>query len=177
MELEFKITEQDFLDYQLFSASQSARIQKRERNGHIGLTVGFLLTALYFFFVSDDLTMAIYFGICGLLNFFFYPKYFKWIYKKYYKKYGREVYSKRFDKIVHIDFKDETIISKDFTGEGKYFIKEFENTSETSQHFFIKHSAGVSLIIPKRELKDINEVRSRITALGISINDYKDWKW
>ena len=89
MTLEIKINEQDFLDFQLFTASKSDRINKKKRNGWILLTLGSTVVAL-FFYLNQNIAMTIYFGLVAIACGLFYPRYFKWRYKKHYKTYIRE---------------------------------------------------------------------------------------
>ena len=114
MKLDYKIDEQDFLDFQLFTASKSDRINKKKRNGWILLTAGSIVIALYFY-LNGNSTMTIYFGLVALACGLFYPKYFKWRYKNHYKTYIKENYSKRFGQIESLEISSDYIFSKDKT--------------------------------------------------------------
>ena len=170
MKLDYKIDEQDFLDFQLFTASKSHRINKKKRNGWIFLTAGSIVIALYFY-LNGNSTMTIYFGLVALACGIFYPKYFKWRYKNHYKTYIKENYSKRFGQIESLEISSNYIFSKDKTGEGKINLSEIERVDETDNHFFLKISTGLSLLIPKNELVSINELREKFKEIGLSIND------
>lgn len=176
MVLEFKIQEQDFLDFQLFNASKSDRINKKKRNGTLLLTIGSLLVAIYFYF-KQYLAMAIFFGVMAIIYALFYPTYFRWRYKNHYKAHIKEHYSKRFGQLEKIEIKEESIFATDKTGESSIRIKEIEKVDETSHHFFIKISTGLSLIIPKRELENCDELRSKFQSLGLAIHDERNWNW
>ena len=176
MTLEYKISQQDFLDFQLFTASKSERINKKKRNGWILLTLGSILIALYFY-LNQNNAMAIYFALIAIACGLFYPKYFKWRYKKHYKTYIEENYSKRFDQVEILQINDDSILSKDRTGEGKMNLSEIEKIDETGNHFFLKLSTGFSLIIPKKGLDHPDELRKRFRGLGLTLNDETNWKW
>lgn len=176
MTLEYKINEEDFLDFQLFTASQSERINKKKRNGWILLTLGSILIALYFY-LNNNITMTIYFGLVAFACGLFYPKYFKWRYKRHYKNYIKENYSKRFGELATLTINSDSIFSKDKTGEGKINISEIEQIDETDKHFFLKISTGLSLLIPKKELSDIDGLRAKFKKLGIVVNNELNWKW
>jgi hypothetical protein len=79
MELEYQIIEQNFLEFQLFVASQSERINKKRRNGYIYLTVGTSIFAIYFY-LDDNINLTNYLGLLAVAFGLFYRKYFKWKY-------------------------------------------------------------------------------------------------
>lgn len=176
MKLEYKIEEQDFLDFQLFAASKSDRINKKKRNGWLILTVGSIAITIYFFLKQNDI-LTIYFGLATLIVGIFYPKYFTWRYKKYYKKHIRENYSKRFDEMELLEFRDDSIYTEDKIGEGRINLSEVEKIDETLNHFFLKISTGQSLIIPKKEIEEITELRQMFLNLGLNVNSDLNWKW
>jgi len=176
MKLEFQIDEQDFLDFQLFTASQSDRIKRKMWNGWIFLTLGCGIAAGYFYF-KDSIALAIYFGLAAIACELFYPKYFRWKYKKHYKNYIRENYSNRFNKQEYIEINNETIFAKDKVGESAINISEIERIDETEKHFFVKITTGVSLIIPKYKIQNPNEVRAKFESLGFFINKVVNKKW
>ena len=176
MTLEYKINEQDFLDFQLFTASKSDRINKKKRNGWILLTIGSIVIALYFY-LSENTAMTIYFGLVAIVCGLFYPKYFKWRYKKHYKTYIKENYSKRFGQVESLEINSDYIFSKDKTGEGKINLSEIERVDETDNHFFLKISTGMSLLIPKSELGNVDKLRKKFKEIGLIINDETKWTW
>jgi hypothetical protein len=176
MTLEYKIDEQDFLDFQLFTASKSDRINKKKRNGWILLTIGSIVVALYFY-LNENVAMTIYFGLVAIACGLFYPKYFKWKYKKHYKTYIKENYSKRYGQIEALEINNDYIFSKDKTGEGKINISEIERVDETDNHFFLKISTGLSLIIPKKELENVDELRENFKEIRLTVNNETNWTW
>lgn len=176
MLLEYKIEEQDFLDFQLFTASKSKRINKKKRNSWILLTI-ILLTFAFYFYLNQNYVLAVYFGIIAIACALFYPKYFKWRYKNHYKSYIRENYSKRFGETVIIDIKDGFIYSKDNTGEGKINLTSIERVDETDKHFFLKMNTGISLIIPKNNIQKPGELKIKFQESGLPVHDNKNWHW
>ncbi|MCD4792252.1 MAG: YcxB family protein [Bacteroidales bacterium] len=176
MKIEFKIQENDFLEFQLFTSSKSKRIQKKKRNAWLILTIASVIFALYFFCL-EILSITIYFVVTSVLIGIFYPKYFNWRYKRHYKNHIKENYKNRFGETEDVEFGSEYIYTKSKIGEGKVFLKEIEKINETSNHFFLKISTGMSLIIPKREINDITELREKFQTLGFTINDELNWNW
>lgn len=176
MTLEYKIDEQDFLDFQLFTASKSDRINRKKRNGRIFLSVGSIVVAFYFY-LNQNRAMAIYFGLVAIAMGVWYPKYFKWRYKKHYEAFIKENYSKRFGQVEMIVINKDSIFSKNKTGEGKINLSEIDKIDETANHFFLKLSTGLSLLIPKKDLQNAKEVRDKFSEIGLPVNDERNWTW
>ncbi len=114
--------------------------------------------------------MTIYFAFAAIACGIFYPKYFKWRYKKYHKIYIEENYSKRFGQEEIIEINSDSIFSKNKTGEAKINISEVEKIDETENHFFLKISSGLSLLIPKRELTSVDVFREKLNNIGLIVN-------
>jgi hypothetical protein len=165
MEIKYKIEESDFLDFQLFKASKSERIRKKKKNGWIFLTVASCTLAIYFY-MQDDLNLTIYFGLITIICGFFYPRYFRWRYKKHFKSYIKENYQKQFGEIAIMEITEEYI-----------YLKEIDEINETKKHFLLEVSTGMSLIVPKREINNIDLLRNELTEFGLKINDELNWEW
>jgi len=176
MKIEYKIEENDFLDFQLFAASKSERIMKKKKTGWIFLTAGSLTGSIYFY-LQQNIAMTVYFAVITIICGLFYPKYFNWRYKKHYKNYIKDNYQKRFGQIENIEITEEYIYSKDKTGEGKIKLTEIDEVSETQNHFLLKVSTGMSLIIPKREIKNIDLLKIKFNEIGLNVIDELSWKW
>ena len=121
--------------------------------------------------------MAIYFGIVVIVTGLFYPKYFRWRYKKHYHTYIIENYSKRFGELATLEFNPDSIFSRDKTGEGKLNLSEIEKVDETKSHFFLKVSTGMSLIIPKNKIDNPHKLGMKFRELRLTVNDENNWSW
>ncbi len=174
MTVEFELNEQDFLDFLLFSASQSKRVREQKIQGRIVMTALFAALSLVFYSKNNNF-MAICFGTATIVGALFYPKYFAWRYKRHYKAHIRENYLYRFGKKVHIEINSQTIYSKEKTGEGTINISEIEKIDETEKHFFVKIKSGDTFIIPKNQLPNCGELRTTFEALGFAIKIHNEY--
>jgi len=170
MILEFELYEQDFLEFQLFAASQSKQISKNKLRSWLLVTLMFAALAVVFYFKSGN-SMAIYFGIATIAAALLYPKYLAWYYKRHFTTYVKENYSYRFGEEVHIEIDNQTIFCKDKAGEGTINTSEIEKVDETDNHFFVKIKSGVSLIIPKQSAHISDEIRATFERLGVEVNN------
>ena len=81
------------------------------------------------------------------------------------------------DKLNILEINNDSIYSKDKTGEGKINISEIEKVDETNKHFFLKISTGLSLIIPKDRLNKPDDLRTKFQSLGLIVNNMINWEW
>lgn len=176
MTLEFKLEEADFLEFQLYTASKSDRIRKRKRNGWILFPLVATVLSIRFFWIGN-INMGIYFSVIASAAAGFYPLYFKWRYKGLFKKFIRDNYSARIGEKEVLEFRQKTLFIQDKTGEGEIKLKEIERVTETANHFFIGISSGTSLIIPKKELDDVNGLRQKFHVLKLKLHEELDWAW
>lgn len=177
----YKITldKEDFLRYQLFTASKSKRIRNKRIRTWILLTLSFLLLGLALS-LNMDRFLSFYFIGLSLITLIFYPFYQRRQYKKHYEKHIIENYANRIGVESELGFEEDYIVSKAANQEGKIKITEIQEINEISENLFIKIKTGESVIIPsgfyefdslKKQLKDLTE------SLGIAWNIHLDWKW
>lgn len=176
MKFEYKIDANDFLEFQLFTASTDPVIQKRKLRSWIILPFGSALFAL-FSYINGSIYLSIYFAVLAIVIALFYPRYFKWRYKKHYASFIARNYSTRFGEPAELEITKDYIRSKDKVAEGKIKLAEIKSIHETANHFFMKMSSGMSFIIPKRELPSTLNLRSELENIGLKVIDVTNWIW
>ncbi|KAA3638324.1 MAG: YcxB family protein [Bacteroidetes bacterium] len=175
MKITFDLKSSDFLTFQLYASSQSESIQQKRRRGRIFLSLGALLVSL-FFYIGNSLLLSVFFLLFAVATYVFYPRYFKKRYYQHYQKYIRDHYEARLNVEQEVEINKDHLLLKDKTGEAKILLKEVDEIIETSEHFFIKISTGVSLILPKDRVP-VEEVRTALESLELTIRDHTDWQW
>jgi hypothetical protein len=176
MKFQYKIEAEDFLEFQLYTASKDPIVQGRKRKSWIILPILFSFMAA-FSFMSETFYLAVYFVVLAIVIALFYPKYFSWRYKKHYASFIGRNYAKRFGQPAELEITKDFILSKDKVAEGKVKISEIEYVSETQNHFFIKISSGMSFIIPKKEVDASIDLKAEFTRIGLVMKDELNWKW
>lgn len=180
MTLNYTLTENDFLQHQLFIASKTGRIKQQRTKTWLIFSAALLLLSLMFY-QSSNTAMTYYFLIFGLIVLCFFPLYQRRYYKNHYQKFIAETYKNRFGQTANINFTDECIETSDITGESKINLGEIENTTETSDYFYLKMKTGGHLIIPKQKLDNIGNVRQELkelcSKLSIEFLDDLKWRW
>ena len=178
MKLDYKLSEEDYLQFLLFASDQMPRTARKRLNGRIGVTITFVILGwLMYSNNPDELFLPVYFWVMAAVSAVFYNKYFRWRYRKHFRKHVQESYQGRIGKDATLVISEEEILTSDPTGEGKIKISEIESVNETTDHFFLKMSNGMSIIIPKRSELHPAQVRDTLMARGLKIKDFHGWKW
>lgn len=177
MEIGYTLDEDDFLQYQLYTSSKSKTIKRRRLIMWALIPVLYLALALYNYANKNELLFPVILLIFTILWFIFYPIYSKFRYKKHYKKYVQTNYKTRFFKPVELNINSNYIEAKDFTGESKINISEIEYLVELKDQFLLHVSSNASIIIPKRDLQEIDDFKNEFKKLNIPIREELNWKW
>ena len=177
---EYYIEENDFLDYQLYTASKSSLIRKKRLRNKVLVPVVYLAFGLLFIYLQNNIT-AVMFSAVGVLWFFLYPLWERNRYVSYYRKYIRENHKERFGRKVSIRFEKDYIYTHDNGNEGKISTYEIEEINDIPKLILLKLKTGQSLIIPKNKIADLNDLiaglKEQAVALKVRFNTEPEWKW
>ncbi len=177
MNINYQLTNSDFLAYQLYTSSKSELHKKRRFRSRIIIPIIYILFGLYLANKNEDNGIGILFAGIGILWFAFYPMYAKWRYKRHFTKHVEENYKNRINKPVKIDFDENSVNAKDFTSESRINGTELKELIEIKDHFFIKLATDLSLIVPKHSILDQMEFKKRVIGLGAEYIDERNWEW
>ncbi|QNK78200.1 YcxB family protein [Winogradskyella sp. PAMC22761] len=177
MNINYQLTNSDFLEYQLYTSSKSELHKKRRFRSRIIVPIIYLLFGLYSAITNENIGLGIVFVVIAILWFSLYPKYSKWKYGRHFKKHVEENYKNRINKLVEIDLNENSVNVKDFTSESKINGNELKELIETKDHFFIKLTTDLSLIIPKHSIENQTEFKKCVTELGAEYVDELNWEW
>ncbi len=180
IEYKYIIEKEDFLQHQLFAASNSKLISKTRYNSKILIPFFYLIIGLGFYMMDQSIGGIIFVGI-GVLWYFVYPLYLRKKYLRYYTRYIDENYTNRFGKVESLSFEEEYIYSKNFVGESKMKISEIVEIFEILDYFYLKFSIGSTLIIPKAFVNNSieleKEIKNMATRYSIKHTVNLEWKW
>ena len=180
MTIEYSLQKEDFLTYQLYTASNSEQVQKKRRRNRLLVPLVYVILAFALYMVESTV-LAIVFLVFAALWLFFYPRYGRRRYEKHFDKFIDEHYQNRLGKTGTISLEEDHILMKDYTGESKIKLEAIEAIDEIQHYYFIRFSSGVSLILPKRRIANLEEVEPAITdlvqKLQIPHQVNLDWKW
>lgn len=180
MDLSFRLKEEDYLQFQLYIASKSKRIQKKRKKSWILVSLSmFVLSAL--FYVSENPFLFKYFIAFGIITIIFYPFHTRREYKKHYENFIKENYGSRLKITSDIVLQDDRIAAKDENIEAPIMISEMEKIIEISTHIFIQLKHGITIIFPLNQIDDIESLKHILqqwsNAPHITYVIEKNWKW
>lgn len=177
IKLKYALTNEDFLEHQLYVASKSETIIKKRKRTRVIIPLVYLTLALFFFFNKGNYTSCIIFISIAVVWYLFYPIRSKKLHIKHYQNHINEHYKNRINVESEIEITNEYIFGKEKSGESKTSIEEIESLIELKNRFFLTLKTGLSLVIPKTAIHDITQFKNKITELHIEIIDELNWEF
>lgn len=180
MVLEYRLREEDYINYQLYIASQSKVIKRRRMQ--IRVVVLLLYIGLgVFILVQNRPALGLLFFVFGLLWFFFYPLQDAKRYVKHYQKAIRERLSAEPDKINRVWIEEEEILVEETGVKSRIELEELSEFVELPTILLARLKGGQSLVIPLNRPDMAEEARSMgaqlAQRLDIPYTKRLDWKW
>jgi hypothetical protein len=172
-------TENDYLQYQLYTASKSKQGSKRRLFFRWVLTTLFLVLGALFH-LSDEPIIGNTFLIASVLGFLVFPYLVRRRLQQFYLNHIKENYAARLNTPSTIEFKGDFVESKGANGEAKLKLSSLVEVNEIAQHIFIKTNTSESLVIPKNQLdykQFLEELKTATQNLNLHWNKELDWKW
>ncbi len=165
MTIEYELTTQDFMDFNLYHYHHSASMKRNLLITRTAIPVLFLLVVLLQSHGSKDpdwygITMAIVFSILWIV---LYPKYLDRAIRRNLTKMMKEGKSEGLLGHRELSVTPESIVSKTITGEARSNI--IEKIDETDRYLFIYINAVSAHVIPKSVFKSAQDQRE---FLGIA---------
>ncbi|MDR3227469.1 MAG: hypothetical protein LBT56_07350 [Prevotellaceae bacterium] len=178
MQIEYKLTENDFLTYQLFVASKSKTIRKIRRYNKFELILVIVMMEVILI-LFGKYEEAIYALMPALVVYFLSTPIWQQSYiSKQYKSFLKENYAAGFDKISIVEFNDDNITVKN-TNNGS--VTNITEINEIKTLIIIKFKTAQSLIISKDEITELDNLKIKLkeisTRLNIAYNIDENWKW
>lgn len=179
--IQVKLSQNDYLKFQLFVASQDDSIIKKRKKSRLSVSIVYACLAILLFLTTSTLFIEFVFLIIAILWYLLYPKYSKYRYEKHYKNHIANHYQNRVDKTSEMQINGNVIFSKGLTGQSEVFINSVESIIEIDTHYFIKIETGESFIIPKALDQLNNDIYGFINRLEeltkLQIIKKLNWKW
>lgn len=181
MKIDIQLSEEDYLTYQLYNASNSVRIKKRRLRSRIIPSILYLLLGGLSFLFTNNFELSIIVVGFGILWFFAYPIRDKHRYIRHYRGSIQDNYKERYGKTVSIEYTNEFIFASDNSCESKIQTNQIESFIEIPTLILIKYKEGGANIIPKNKIADQQAFVSMLKEMATNLNiEYKlenNWKW
>ncbi len=180
IELEFNLDEDDYLNLQLYAASQNPLIKKQRKRRTFIIPGFFVLLGIVSFYSLPPYAGCIYI-ILGIIFFILYPFYSAWLYKRHYKRHVKQYYDQAASNHISMKIDDESIMTFDAKGESTIKINTLEEIIEIGDYFYLQLSKAAYLIIPKKKIDSEKLLRQHLiecrNAYNIPITIDPNWKW
>ncbi len=177
--LNYKLTEEDFLEFQIYFSigSKNQRSQRTKTRIVTALIIGAIG---YYFLTIDSTVMAYTYFAAGALLFAFYHRYSYWRYKRHFTKHIREHRKGMIGPEFSLEIADGQIISTSEAGDGNLKPSAIEKLVELENIYIITFMQSQSIIVPKRNVlsgfpKEVMEELTQTTSLPIT--DCRQIKW
>ena len=154
MELNYKLTEEDYIDFNVFHAKNSKAVQKQVTIQRILVPVIYLVLAILVSVVMDIQFFLIFIPvlIVNILWFIFYPAYFYRLIKRNSTKMMREGKNVGVLGAHRMIFTEDGLREISPKGEMSISWSGIETFGEDHAGFYLYNSGMSALIIPKKEL-------------------------
>jgi hypothetical protein len=180
MKIEYKLEKKDFLIFQLFSASRSEDLNRKQRRSKHLIPVIYVVFGIIFFVGKNYVLGSLFTGL-AIVWYIYFPVYAKARFKRYFEKYITDNYPEMFESYADITLDNEYVYFSDQEDGTKVKLSETVQINEIEDHIFLKFKSGSSLIIPKSKIDQTEELNSIINILknDMSVNyiNEPDWKW
>lgn len=181
MELNYSLTENDYLQQQLYLASKGEYWKKRRKTVTMAIIVLLLIIGGTKFLITKDVTNIYIFGVLILICGCFFSVYVKWADRVNFKKCVDSTFLKKCGIIIIFKFEEDSIITSTFISDVKFKFSGFENISETRDYFFITLKTDENIMIPKSHIADVESLRNKLISITENLNinfiSELNWKW
>ncbi|MDD2981890.1 MAG: hypothetical protein PHQ74_00745 [Crocinitomicaceae bacterium] len=188
MILKYSIGADDFLNFQLFTASESPVVKRRRLKSKLAFAILYIAFGL-FFVVDSKWVYASTFFVLAILWFFFYPLREKRMYERNYKNFILENYRNRFDKEATMEITNAYIQTKDGVNKGKALLSEVSEIVEMPTAIYLRLNTAQTFMLPydriefleSSDVKNTQEMILKFKEIAnlnqLKYTDLTNWKW
>lgn len=166
MEITYQLTEEDYLDFNLFAVKNSKTAMRSLKFQQFFPPILYIIFAFVISKVDGTpfLYSFIVFLIVAIIWFIFYPKYFYNTINRRIKKMLKEGKNNNILGEHLMELNEEGVRESSPKGEEKANWASIIDFQENAEYLFLFNSSFSAFILPKRELKDVEEIRNYIRS-------------
>ncbi|MDR2949333.1 MAG: YcxB family protein [Prevotella sp.] len=180
MELNYSLSEKDFLNFQLYYASQSDKFLSQRNRDRIRLPGLSLLFGVVLLFDDRSSVWAYILIISSFLFFILYKWWSAWFYKRFYKRQVKENMKDDLPYLIKLFLDNDVIEIDSKKGHRRLNVRDIEYISETAEYFYIIINQ-IYIIIPRSQISQIKIFRDQLEKYKedsrIPYLKKLDWKW
>jgi ABC-type protease/lipase transport system fused ATPase/permease subunit len=180
MKVNYKLNAEDYLKFQLYTASRSKQMKAKRMVARIIWPIVFLAIGIYFA-VEKVWAGAFILAAFAILWFFVYPIYTRIFIKKQFLKEIKEKYAENLDKQLGIEILVNDLQLTAPQGQRTIKFTSISEINDLGSHYLIIFDIGTVAILPigrevGRNVWD-DFIKQLALKSGKSVYDKKDWKW
>ncbi|WP_027409753.1 YcxB family protein [Anoxybacteroides tepidamans] len=166
MEIRYRLTEEDYINFNLFHVRNSKAAQRTLNMQRFVTPIIFPLLAYVFSKIGNLSLLGLLttFFIMGLLWIVFYPNYFYRVVARNAKRMIRDGNNEGLVGEHHLVMTEEGVVDSTSCGETKVSWSGIKDFKESEGYFYLYNSAVSACIIPKRDVEDVEETRTYIQS-------------
>lgn len=177
MNIAYKLTNSDFLAYQLYISSKSKSHEKKRLRSRILVPIFYIGFAVFLYVLNKKSMLPVIFAGIAFIWFLFYPFYSRWLYKRHFRKHIAQNYKNRINKENELSFGENAVLTTQAKSSSKIDESEIKALIETKDHFFIKLASDMSFIVPKTYVENQEGFKKEMTKLNVEYINEIDWEW
>ena len=181
MKLNYQLTEEDYLQFCLFAASQNLTLRDAKRRILFLLILMFSLGSVWIYFRFHSL-FFITFSVTGILYCVFYYFYgYRSVFKRAYKKNVKRLFKEKIGMELSVVSDNELITILSNQTKLEINLTNVDFIEEIADYYFIKLKTSDRIIIPKRIFENGTNseasLRNFAKQNNITIKQLLDWKF
>ncbi|WP_269543195.1 hypothetical protein [Cerasicoccus fimbriatus] len=180
MEISYRITENDFVDGQMFHSAHDAGSSRRRLIVRVLASLFYLGFAFVAFNKAEPSIAALFF-VGAILLFLFLPKWTHWRYRRHFAKHYQRLFQGRLEgESNRIIIEEDGIRTYGFDGESYIKFSGIIGLKYDDKLGMVRIKPGQMFLLPISEIGQEKTVAflqelSRLT--DISVEDHRGWKW
>lgn len=180
MTISYQLDEEDYLQYQLYAASQSERIKKTRRRRRWVIPVLYIVLGLFFLRDETNITWIVLI-IIAILWLFFYPLWDSRYYKRHYTRWVRENVTDAIGRMTTVTISDDHITVSDGTSESKIALADIKEIVEIPGMILVRIKGGHSLVMPRNKIAGFGSLTNYLQDFAnhsnIPYRKQDNWRW
>ncbi len=180
MEICYSLTEDDLLNFQMYSAGESTAVKRRLMVGRFIVPVVCALLAGLFTLQGDDGGVALALLLLGVLFAVWMPSINKWQHQRHFKRHIREKCQGMLGAEASLRLEEGGMRSIAENSDGVIEYAGIESLGELDALFLIKLKQSLTILVPKERVRG-DPVEAFIAALsekaGLPVDDHRRKPW